>query len=192
VQVSHRHHVAGRSANVLHAVHGHVHFHAGGDLCQRLHARRSRLSAVLHVCGAVCVFDDDAGFGQQFLLCMCFGRPWACAVICWSASGTKAGGGCGGKKAFMVNRVGDFGLPSGCFNLDDLRHIEFHVLPACLGCGHDGRWRVGQHRLANPGAVCHGRRVGGHLFAADGRCVRQKRAVSAHSGCPTPWKPHAG
>ncbi len=39
--------------------------YAGGDLRQRLHARRSRLLAVLHLHRAVRVFDDDAGLGQQ-------------------------------------------------------------------------------------------------------------------------------
>ncbi len=61
-----RRHAAGRSSDVDHADHGHLHRLAGGDLCGRLHARRPGLLAVLHLCQPVRLFDDDAGQRQQF------------------------------------------------------------------------------------------------------------------------------
>ena len=89
--VYHRRDAAGRSAHRDHALHGDVHFVAGGDLLGRLHARRSGLLAVLHLYFAVRVFDDDAGFGQQFRAAVrVLGGGRRSAATCWSGSGTKS------------------------------------------------------------------------------------------------------
>ena len=65
------------------AADGDVHCPAGGDLRSGLHARRSRLLAILCLRFPVRVLDDHAGPGQQLsCCCSCFGKPWASAAIC--------------------------------------------------------------------------------------------------------------
>ncbi len=75
----------------IHAGDGHVHLHAGGDLCQRLHARRPgywRFFAYI----ALFVFSMTMlRLGQQLCCCCtCFGKRSVCAATCWSASGMRS------------------------------------------------------------------------------------------------------
>ena len=64
-RLPHGHRAPRRFADGHHARHGHVHQHAGGDLRQRLHARRSGLLAVLRLRGPLRLLDDDARIGEQ-------------------------------------------------------------------------------------------------------------------------------
>ena len=97
----------------------------------RLHARRSGLLAVLHLHLAVRLFHDDAGVGQQLRPVV---RFWEAVGLCsylligfWFEKPEAAAAG---KKAFLVNRIGDFGFALGLFLIwTTYGTLNFHDAP---------------------------------------------------------------
>ena len=171
---THRRHAAGRRADGDHAVDGHVRLVAGGHLRQRLHARRPRLLAVLQLHRAVRVFDDDAGLGEQLRAAVrVLGSGRLCSYLLIGFWYEKPAAAAAGKKAFLVNRVGDFGFALGLFLIwTTYGTLNFHDAGGVAGV-------LGQTRLAQSRTVRRRRRGHGDLPAADAGGLRQERPVSA-------------
>ena len=115
---------------------------------------------------------------------MCSGRRSGCAATCWSASGMKSRRrSAAGKKAFLVNRVGDFGFALGLFLIwTTYGTLDFHDTHAADGAAcWLGVLGSAQTRLPIPdGGGTSAAAVGhGDLPVAVGRSLRQECPVSA-------------
>ena len=71
--------------------------------------------------------------GDNFLMLYVGWRRSACAATRSSASGTRALRRRRGEKAFVVNRIGDFGFGSDHDDLDPARHSSFTDVFARIG-----------------------------------------------------------
>ena len=135
------------------------------------------------------VFDDHAGFGQQFPIALrVLGRRGPVQLFPDRILVSKARSGGGGKKAFLVNRIGDVGFALALF----LMWMTYGTLN--LQDAHGVAGVLGQARLgAGIRRLCHRRRGHGHLPAAVGRGLWQKRSVSAaRLASRRDGRPHAG
>ena len=114
------------------------------------------------------VFWEAVGLCSYLLVGFWYEKPEAAAA---------------GKKAFLVNRVGDFGFALGLFLIwTTYGTLNFHDADGIAGV-------LGQTRLAQPGLFAGGGHGHGDLLAVDAGRVRQECPVSAcTSGCPTRWK----
>ena len=73
------------------------------------------------------VFWEAVGLCSYLLIGFWYEKPAAAAA---------------GKKAFLVNRVGDFGFATGLFlDLDHLRHAQFSRYDVSQAMASTGRWR---------------------------------------------------
>ena len=120
------------------------------------------------------VSGDDARVGEQLRAAVrVLGSGRLCSYLLIGFWYEKPEAAAAGKKAFLVNRIGDFGFALGVFliwttygtlNFHDRRRRDRPAgMPAC--CQDDG-WRADQRGFVG---VCTGR--DGDLFAADGwRC----------------------
>ncbi len=140
------------------------------------------------------VFWEAVGLCSYLLIGFWYQKPEAVAA---------------GKKAFLVNRVGDFGFALGVFLIwTTYGTLNFHdaatsnvatiqqgggAMPE-VAAGIEARARrVGANSLGQSRDVRHRRRVRGHLPAVDGRRMRQKRAVSpARVAARCHGRPHPG
>ena len=91
-----------------------------------------------------------------------------------------------GKKAFLVNRIGDFGFALGIFLIwTTYGTLDFHDAGGVAGV-------LGQTRLAAPELYRRRRRGHGDLPAADARRLRQERPVpAARLAARRDGRPHA-
>ena len=137
------------------------------------------------------VFWEAVGVCSYLLIGFWYEKPAAAAA---------------GKKAFLVNRVGDFGFMLGVFLIwTTYGTLNFHDTPpgpsgwsdaTSESAGSDpgragGRCvRSSSHRSAG---LCRRRHRAGDLPAADARCVRQECAVpAARVVARRDGRPHAG
>ena len=124
------------------------------------------------------VFWEAVGLCSYLLIGFWFEKPAAAAA---------------GKKAFLVNRVGDFGFALGVFLIwTTYGTLDFHERSApAAAC--DRRASSGQTPPADAGDVCRRRRGHGHLPAADAGGLRQERPVpAARVVARRHGRPHAG
>ena len=110
------------------------------------------------------VFWEAVGLCSYLLIGFWYEKPSAAAA---------------GKKAFLVNRIGDFGFALGLFLLwTTYGTLNFHDTLAADGSVVQGLF--GAQRLAEgPAGYVGGRRGHGHLPAAHAGSVRQERPVPA-------------
>ena len=117
------------------------------------------------------VFWEAVGLCSYLLIGFWFEKPAAAAA---------------GKKAFMVNRVGDFGFALGVFLLwTTYGTLDFHDTTVA-GVVHPGIF--GQAMLAHPSLYAGGGAATAIcLLLMLGACGKSASSPCT-SGCPTPWK----
>ena len=88
-------------------------------LFDRVHGARRRLLPLLLVPESVHVFHAHPDSRRELRACCSSdGKAWASAATCWSGSTScEKSAADAGKKAFIVNRIGDFGFMLGMFLL---------------------------------------------------------------------------